>query len=230
MKKKFWTVVIAVLVVAVCLSTLVGCDGSARFVKRIGCYDFLYEKYVNVTMSRRLPKTAVWNSDMEAIKYGGSIFELFELMQLDDGYDKTLCNGCILIETTDKGRAYTWGIFSTSVWGDYAGEYNYVLTDMGCAASDVGYDMFFFPIYTMEQPLLRWKDGKHYECDITVEELSEFYIQHGYTVERLGNVLTVVTPTRKRANGDDYRETWDVTFHNDGVGVGNFVTQETIYD
>ncbi|MCH5157449.1 MAG: hypothetical protein J1G02_06220 [Clostridiales bacterium] len=232
MKKKLLAAATVILVLVVCVSALIGCDGSSRFVKSIGCHDYLHETGVNIVMSKRLPKTAVWNSDMEAIKYKGGLSELFELMQMQDGYTKTLHDEYILIETTKNGRLYTWGIFSTSVWGDdYDGEYSYVLTTMGCDVTGNGWSMFFFPIYTMERPLLWWKDGQSYKCNITMDELSDFYTRHGYTVEAQDNVLKVATPICKWSNGDEHGELWDVTFHSDGtVSVGNFLEQEIIYD
>ena len=231
MKKKLLTVTTVILVVVACLVTLIGCDSSARNVKYLGCEDFLFETGVNITMSKRLPKVC-FLSGMEPIKYKKSLSDLYELMQMQEGYTKTLHEDYILIETTKEGRLYTWGIFSTSVFGeDYAGEYNYVFTNLGIEVKDVGYGLFFFPIYTMGKPLLVWNDGERYKCNITIDELSAFYTQHGYTVEVADNVLKVSTPVCKWSNGDEHREMWDVTFHSDGaVSVGNFLAETIIYD
>ena len=77
--KKLVLIVAIVLVVAMCLSCFAGCDGSARNVKYIGCDDYLFETGVNITMSKRLRKTAKWGSDMEAIKFKNGLPELFDV-------------------------------------------------------------------------------------------------------------------------------------------------------
>ena len=232
MKKKICIVVALVLVVVACFALLCGCDGSSRFVKYVGCSDFTMQQGVNVTMSRRMPKTAAWMWDKESIKYNGSLEELYDLMQVEDGYTKTLYDDYILIETSKDGLLYTWGIFGVSIFGDdYEGEFNYVLTNLGCDITSNGWSMFFFPIYTMERPLLWWKEGRSYKCNITMDELVEFYSQHGYTAEVSGNVLKVSTPLRKYSTGDEYRELWDIIFDGDGtVSVANCLTEHTIYD
>ena len=232
MKKKLVLFATLVLAVVLCLSALVGCDGSARNVKHIGCDDYLYETGVSVTLSKRLSKAARWNSDMHAIKFKKSIAELFELMQMQEGYVKTLYDDYILIEKAGDDKLYTWGIFPMSAWSEgYDGEYDYVLTTMGCSVDDGGYATFFFPIYAMERPLLHWANGKSYAFNMTIDELDEFYTQHGFTTVILDNILTVSTPIKKDCYGNEHSSSWEVTFQFDGtVSVDNFLEQVTVYD
>lgn len=213
MKKKIFTIVTVVLVAVVCLATLTGCDSSATNVKHVGCEDYLFETGVNITMSKRLPKVGML-SGMEPIKYKKSLAELFDLMQMEDGYTKTLFDDYILIETAKNGKLYTWGIFTDSVFGeDYEGEYNYVCTNMCVNVNGVGYGMFFFPIYTMYEPLLIWNYGERYKCALTIDELAEFYTQHGIVANIEGNVLTV---TAQVGRVDSKREEkWRVTYHSE---------------
>lgn len=213
MKKRFLAVATVILVVVVCLATLIGCDGSARNVKYVGCEDFLFDTGVNITMSKRLPKVC-FLSGREPIKYNKSLSELYELMQMQDGYTKTLYDDYILIETTNNGTLYTWGIFTASVFGkDYEGEYNYVFTNMGVDVNKVGYGLFFFPIYTMNEPLLTWNDGEHYTCYITIEELADFYTQHGIVANIEGNVLTATAQVGYVESKTE--EQWYVTYHSE---------------
>ena len=208
MKKKFWAVATVILVAVICLSALIGCDGSSRNDKYLSANDFLFDGGVLITMSKRLPKTAKWHSGMEAIKYKKSLEELYRLMQMEEGYVKTLCDGYVLIETNKDGRLYTWGIFSSSVWGDdYDGEYNYVLTNMG-----VNDGSFLFPIYTMDKPLLNWEENNKYACNISIDELAEFYLQHGVVAVIDGNVLTA---TAQVGNGTKREIEWYVTYHSE---------------
>ena len=174
-------------------------------------------------MSKRLPKTAVWNSDMEAIKFKKGLTELFDLMQMDDGYTKTLCDDYILIEKQGGDKLYTWGIFPMSAWIEgYDGEYDYVLTSMNCSLQEDNDDYyFFFPVYAMERPLLHWQSGKNIAFNMTIDELDGFYVQHGFTTETLDNVLIVHSPESAK-NAHDFLY-WEVTFNGDGtVSVGNF--------
>lgn len=223
MKKRFLTVVTIVLVVVVCLSALVGCDGSSRHVKGIGCDDYLFETGVSVIMSNRLPKTARWGSDMEAIKFKKGLPQLFDLMQMQDGYEKTLYNDYVLIEKQGADKLYTWGIFPMSAWVDgYDGEYDYVLTNMTCYLREDNDDYyFFFPVYAMEHPLLHWESSKNIPFNMTIDQLAEFYTQHGFTTQVLDNVLVVHSPESAK-NAHDYLD-WEITFNFDGtVSVGNF--------
>lgn len=223
MKKRIVLVVAIILVAAVCLAAFVGCDGSARNVKYIGCDDYLFETGVNVTMAKRLPKTARWGSDMEAIKFKKGLAELFDLMQMQDKCKKTLMDGYILIEKEGSDKLYSWGIFPMSAWiEDYNGEYDYVLTNMTCYLQEDNDDYyFFFPIHAMERPLLHWQSGKNIAFNMTIDELDKFYVQHGFTTEILDNVLIVHSPESAK-NAHDFLY-WEVTFNGDGtVSVGNF--------
>ena len=224
MKKKLVMFAALVLVVVTCLSVFVGCDSSARNVKYLGCDDFLHETGVSVTMTRRLKKVGKWNSTLDAIKFDKSFADLFDLMQMPDGYVKTLHEGYILIEKQGADKLYTWGIFSTSVWLDYDGEYQYVLTAMDCVVVESHYVcVFFFPIYVMKYPTLDWEQDARYAANVTIDELAEFYTQHGFTAVILDNIITVTTPIENDFYGNDRSSSWEITFHGDGtVSVGNF--------
>ena len=223
MKKNFVGVVAIVLIAVVCVATFVGCDGASKNVTSLQCFNFFGDQYVFINLSKRLPKISQINKNEISIKYEKSLSELYDLMQMEEGCKKTLCDDYILIESTIDGRVYTWGVFSTSVFGeDYLGNYNYVLTNMTVKVVDEGYSLLYFPIYTMKEPLLSWKNGQRYACDLTVEQLEVFYTQQGCTTEIVDNVLTVATPIRTHGYSSG-NEMWDVTFHGDGtISVGNF--------
>ena len=168
---------------------------------------------------------------MEAIKFNKSIAELYDLMQMQDGYVKTLYDDYILIEKQGVDKLYTWGIFSMSAWiDDYDGEYDYVLTNLTCYArrEDDNYGCFFFPIYAMARPLLHWKGDKTYAFNMIIDELAEFYTLHGFAVEVAGNVLKVSTPiTTDAQQSTSGYDTWEITFHSDGtVSAGNFLSYQ----
>lgn len=232
MKKKLVLVVAIVLVVTVCLSALVGCDGASNNVKYLRSCDFTGEHLLNITMSRRLKKTFSTSADEISLMFDGSLFELCDRMQLEDGFAMTRHDDYALIETTVDGKLYTWGVFSASILGgDYLGSYRYVLTNMSVTLSGIGYKLFFFPIYTMERPLVVWEENESYACSLTIDELSEFYTRQGCATQILDNVLIVNTPTTKDYYGNEHSSSWEVTFWHDGsVSVGNILEHETIFE
>lgn len=232
MKKRVLIVIAIVLAVVACLYSFVGCDGASNYVKHLTSYDFNGDCCVNITMRRRLRKTFSISVDEISIKFEGSLSELYEQMQLEDGFTKTFYDDYFLIETAVDGKVYTWGVFDSSVFGDeYLGSYQYVLTNMAIVVPTVAYYPFFFPIYTMERPLLVWEENERHACSLTVDELSDFYTRQGYETVISDNILTVTTPTKKDYEGNDRSKSWEITFHYDGtVSVGNFLTSETIYD
>ena len=232
MKKKLVAIVAIILVAATCLSVLVGCDGASNNVKYLRSCDFTGEHLLNVTMSKRLKKTFDTSADEISLMFDGSLYELCDRMQLEEGYSMTRYGDYALIETTVDGKLYTWGVFSSSIFGDeYLGSYRYVLTNMSVTIEGIGYKLFFFPIYTMERPLVVWEENGSYACSLTVDELSDFYTKQGCTTQILDNVLIVTTPTTKDYFGNEHSSSWEVTFHHDGtVSVGNLLQHDTIFD
>ena len=209
MKKLVSVSVLLLMVAAMCIVCFSGCNDTARNVKFLYCNDFLLDTGVNITMSKRLPKIGKWNTGTIMIKYKKSLSDLFDIVQLTYGYTKTLYDDYILIETTNNGILYTWGIFSSTAHGmSTDSEFNYILTNMS-----VNYE-FFFPIYTMDKPLLIWKENTQYVCNITIDELAEFYTQHGIVVEVDGNVLTATALVGYEAVGKSEVK-WYVTYHSE---------------
>ena len=232
MKKRLVLAVAIVLVAVLCLSVFVGCDGASNNVKYLRSCDFTEQHFLNITMRRRLKKTFDITPDEISLKYDGSLSELCDSMQLEDGFTMTRYDDYALIETTIDGNRYTWGVFSASILGyDYLGSYRYVLTNMSVTLSGIGYKLFFYPIYTMGCPLVVWEEDESYACRLTIDELDEFYTQQGCSTEILDNILKVETPTTKDYFGNEHSRSWEITFHSDGtVSVGNFLSHETIYD
>ena len=231
MQKKLVLFATVILTVIVCLSCFAGCDSSARNVKYLGCDDYLFETGVQITMSKRLTKVARWGSHMEAIKFKKGLPELYDLMQMQEGYEKTLMGDYVLIEKQGSDKLYSWGIFPMSAWiENYNGEYDFVLINFTCSVQTDDVDgWFFFPVYAMRRPLVNWTNAIC-EFNMTLDELVEFYTQHGFTTKLLDNVLTVSTPIKRGFNGYESYESWEITFQYDGaVSVGNFLTHETVY-
>ena len=219
MKKKLVLIAAIVLVVATCLSVFVGCGAPVRNVKELYLTDYTFDAGLKLTFDKRLPKVQE-GPEAHTIKYQGGGWENFyNIIQVPDGYTKTLYlaetlpdeNSYVLIETEIDGVKYTWGIFKATVWHEYwLGPYQYVFTNLTCTINSRD---FFFPIYALEYPCILWSRNSIQTCKMDINELAEFYTAHGMTADIDGNVLTVRAEIGYSPS--TYEAEWYVTYHSE---------------
>ena len=219
MKKRLLACAVLVLIVLIVMMSFVGCGGPVLNVKELSLTDYKCDVGLNLTFDKRLPKVQE-GVEAHTIRYQGGGWEgFYNIIQVPNGYTKTLYlaetlpeeNSYALIETDIGGVKYTWGIFKATVWHEYWLEpYQYVFSNLTCTVNSHN---FYFPIYALDYPCILWSRNSIQTCKMDINELAQFYVEHGMSAEIDENVLTVHTLVGYSQS--KYEVEWYVTFHSE---------------
>ena len=219
MNKKIFALTSVIIVLLLCIVSFIGCGAPVHNVKTLFLADFKYDAGLNLTFDKRLPKVQE-GFEAHTIRYLDGGFEgFYNNVKVPDGYTKTLYladtlpeeNSYALIQTEIDGIKYTWGIFKAKVWHEFWLEpYQFVISNLTCTINN---QSFFFPIYALEYPCILWSRNSIQTCEMDIQELATFYVEHGMSADIEGNVLTVSALVG--SSGSKNEVTWCVTYHSE---------------
>lgn len=178
------------------------------------CYDATHQMYIT------LPIYADWYNPHSpqnfytTIKSVLSLKSIYKKLTKKTDYNITNCGDYLLIDTQQDGVEYSFGIFKydKNAYKE-AKAYDYVITSFICFAkrSDTATErlQLYFPFWAIGKRNVLLNLAEEYQCSMSIDELYDYYVKHGYDINRDGNTLSVEYARYRyytRENGELYIE------------------------
>lgn len=197
MSKKYRKYVLLMLLLVISIVILCACNGTGEGIcgRYTQCFDPTHQMYIT------LPIYADWynrhspTNFYTTIKSVLSLKSIYKKLTKKTDYNITDCGDYLLIDTQQDGVEYSFGIFKYDKEAyDESRAYDYVITPFVCLVDigdPSGREEIFFPFWAIGQSTIFLNLVDEYECSLSIDELYDYYVKHGYDITKEGNSLEI---------------------------------------